>query len=381
MNILNLISSSGFYGVENLLLSLGKFFPKNNDIFYLGILENKQNAENVFYNKAISENVKTFIFPGRFKFDFKVLKELHDFINNYSIDILHTHGLKPNFYGYILSKFTKLPIIATTHSWISNPIEQYLKSNNLTLFSALQYHFDQKLLRKFDKIIAISEFIQNKLVGNKIELKKIELIYNGVNISDYYHSTLNIRSEFTINNDSIIVATAARLSIEKGLIYYLEAAKKVLEIYENTIFLLTGSGPLLKKLQTKTLEHGIKKNVLFTGFRTDMAAVYKSIDIFILPSIREGMPMVLLEAMASSKPIIATNVGGISEIITNNLDGLLVEPGNSKDLALSIIRLIQSEKLKESLAKNAYQTVQDRFSVQKTTQKYYKCYREVLSDI
>jgi glycosyltransferase involved in cell wall biosynthesis len=130
-------------------------------------------------------------------------------------------------------------------------------------------------------------------------------------------------------------------------------------------------------LTRKAAELGVGEKVLLTGVRTDLPRVYSAMDIFVLPSLKEGLPMVILEAMASRKPIIATNVGGIPRVIENGSEGILVNPSNVVELSEAIITLLKNEEMSKRLAQNACNKVTQQFSSEAMCARYIGIYEEV----
>ena len=152
------------------------------------------------------------------------------------------------------------------------------------------------------------------------------------------------RKHLGIKLDSKIVGTVARLRAEKGIKYLIESAPKILEIFPDTIFLIAGDGPLREELQNLASQLGIQDKVLFMGFRQDIPAVLSVIDVFVAPSETEGLGLGILEAMAIGKPIVATSVGGIIEILKDGETGYLVPAKNSQELAKRVIYMLKNEE-------------------------------------
>ena len=156
----------------------------------------------------------------------------------------------------------------------------------------------------------------------------------------------------------------------------------------NVVFLIVGDGPLRQDLQDKSSQlteaEGVKAHrpggpIVFAGVRNDMPEMYALMDIFVLPSRTEGLPMVLLEALAAKKPVVATTVGAVPGVIDHGHSGLLTQPGDVEDLSGAIIDLLDNPQKAQHLAQNGYERVKDHFSAQRMAEQYIEVYKDVLS--
>jgi glycosyltransferase involved in cell wall biosynthesis len=196
-----------------------------------------------------------------------------------------------------------------------------------------------------------------------------------------------LKDELGIPKHCRIIGTVGRLSREKGLSYLIKAAEKIIKEHPEAVFLVVGDGPLRESLEMETREGSAAgeagkeaswRSFIFTGFRSDTPAMFAVMDVFVLPSLTEGLPMALLEAMASEKPIVATKVGAIPQVIENEVSGLLVEPGDAEAIAGAIERLLTNSREAKELGKNAYMRVSEGFSSQKMIREYVSLYTQLL---
>ncbi len=369
MKILQLISSYGFFGSENVVFELSRGLKSHEIENIIGVFENAHNPHIEIIHHAEKNNLKAKIFRCNGKVDFKTFHEIREFVREKQVSIIHTHGYKSNIYGFFIAKVDKkpIPIVSTCHNWIADDPK-----------TRAYYWIDKFVLKWFDEVIAVSEGIKDELLGKGMPEDKIRLIYNGVNINKYDTYTGTVRNELKINEKTKVIGTVARLTAEKGLSYLLEAFKKVVCFFSDSILIIVGDGPLGNELREKACELGISDKVIFTGKRTDLAQIYSTMDIFVLPSLKEGLPMVILEAMASRKPIIATNVGGIPGVIENGREGILVRPKSVEDLNKAIITLLKDHGVSRRLAYNAREKVVRQFSSEIMCNRYIEVYRELL---
>jgi len=377
MRVLHLISSTGFYGAENVIVSLAEQQKKQNFGVIIGVFLNTKNPDVEIAKESLKNKLKVQLFGCNGRLDLKVALEIRNFIKSNNIKILHCHGYKPNFYGILATSFLNVGLITTCHSWFVN-------SQKMRIYTWL----DKFWIRKFDKIIAVSGGIKKELLESGTSENKILIINNGINTQNFKRAIKDERKEMKTKSQNIngitkndkIVGTIGRLDIQKGQIYFLKAAKEVLKIYPNTKFLLVGDGPLKQRLEEKIKELNLENNITFTGFRADIPEILSLLDIFVLPSLKEGLPMALLEAMASKKPVIATDVGAIPKLIKNNKTGILIKPRNPQELSEAILSLLNDKEKAERLGNNGFLFVKKEFSSEKMAENHAQVYKEVLKE-
>jgi glycosyltransferase involved in cell wall biosynthesis len=367
MKILQLISSYGFFGSENVVFELSRELESRNIDNTIGVFDNSHNRHTEVAHYAGEHDIKTRIFRCEGKMDFGTVCEITKFVRKNDVSIIHAHGYKSNIYGFLAAKVLKKPIVSTCHNWIAEDLK-----------TRAYYWLDKSVLRRFDKVVAVSEEIEDELLRLGITEDSIALIQNGIDISKFDRTTGTIRTELNINEKTKVIGTVARLTPEKGLACLLEAFKKVLHLFPNSICMIVGDGSLRAELTRKAAELGVGEKVLLTGVRTDLPRVYSAMDIFVLPSLKEGLPMVILEAMASRKPVIATNVGAIPRMIKSGKEGILVNPGNVEELSEAIIVLVKDRRVSETLAQNAQKKVVQQFSSKIMCGRYVEIYEEIL---
>jgi glycosyltransferase involved in cell wall biosynthesis len=246
-------------------------------------------------------------------------------------------------------------------------------------------HLFLKLIKKItyaklDTAITVSNKSKDALVKNfNLPKNKIKVIYNCVDI-DYiknYNEDIirELKNKFSISDSALVFGTVGRLDRQKGHEYLINASINVIKNVPNSLFLFVGDGSLRNQLVQKMKDNNINEYFRLVGYQKNIPAFLASIDIFVLPSISEGLPFSILEAMAAKKPVIATNVGGVSEIITNNSNGLLVEPMDPDDLARAMIMLAQDARKRNFFAEMGYKKVIENFSLDKmilTTKEIYR---------
>ncbi|NOZ26037.1 MAG: glycosyltransferase, partial [Nitrospirae bacterium] len=302
LKVLHLISSKGLYGAERVVVELCKGLLKRGDCQpVVGVIMNEYNPHAEVAEEARANNIETFVFPCRSQFDLKLARSIRSFVREKRIDIVHCHGYKSNFYG-LFASVKNVPAVTTNHNW--------LRSHwRLKVYCFL----DSLWIRYFGRIVAVSEGVKNDMLRFGVPEEKIVVIDNGIDLGrfDGRVSTGSLRTEFGLNGDEKVVGTIGSLGHEKGHVYLLKAARDIVRAGDSVRFLIVGDGPLRDELKRMVVELGIEESVTFTGYRKDVPELLSVMDIFVLPSVKEGLPMVLLEAMASKKPVIATRVGAV----------------------------------------------------------------------
>jgi glycosyltransferase involved in cell wall biosynthesis len=251
----------------------------------------------------------------------------------------------------------------------------------------LKWHWKLKLyrfidiffIRYFDLIITASDKIKEEMLQYHIAENKIRVIDYGINIEDFDTPILNgaLRKELGIHENEKIIGTIGRLKTEKGHIFLLQAAKEILKQFKDIKVVIVGDGPLRNQLEAQARTFGIEKNIIFTGHRKEKLELLTMMDIVVLPSVEEGLPIALLEAMAAKRPVIATRVGAIPKVIKDHENGILIPPKDADALQKSVCHLLGDPRLSHRLAVEANLTVKMNFTSERMCKKYYKLYVEL----
>ncbi|WP_242320274.1 glycosyltransferase [Bacillus cereus group sp. BfR-BA-01349] len=283
----------------------------------------------------------------------KLSYEIRKIVKRYKIQVIHSQSVFTTIMGKLLTPH--MPIIVTIHG---------LRKKHYPLANVLVKIFATK-------IIAVSEEIEHEMSYPMDVRNKLEVIYNATKIPEE-----NV--EKCSQDGPITIGVIARLHEEKGHMILLKAFQKLLGSNSNIELYIIGNGPEREKLEAWVQREEIDKKVIFTGFQTDVAGILKGLDIVVLPSFREGLPLAILEAMSYGKCIIATNVGGIPEAIDDGHSGLLCKSGDVQGLLEALQVAVQSEELRFRLGKAADHKVKSVFSDEVCYQKIMRVYHEVL---
>jgi glycosyltransferase involved in cell wall biosynthesis len=371
-NILHLISSGGLFGAERVLLEIAEGMQNDTCHVTVGAIETSQNRHLEIVKEANHLGLKTAIFPCSSRMGLSTIFSISDFIKKNKINLVHCHGYKSNLFGLLATRGTsparhKIPLLTTNHNWLTSCFK-------LKLYCFL----DSFVMRFFDRIVAVSKDVQDDMLRSGIAEKKITVIDNGLNIkrlSKVSMASLGIKAQLNIPEENRIIGAVGGLKIEKGFSYLLKAACDVVAIYKNVSFLFVGDGHLKESLVKEAEALGILDHVVFAGRREDIPEILSIMDIYVLSSIKEGLPMALLEAMAAKRPVIATRVGAVPKVIQDGENGLLISPADPAQLQTAICHLLENPNKAYRLAQSGYDTVRELYSSEMMCEKYLDLYQ------
>jgi glycosyltransferase involved in cell wall biosynthesis len=364
VKVLQLISSGGYYGAENMLLNLcasqEKAGCQNSLLLFYNV-----HAPNVeFYERARRCGLSVRMVHCQGRADWRAIRQIEEYIQEDEIDVLHTHGYKADLYGYVAARRSYKPIVATCHNWVGG-------SAALGIYNRL----DRLALKRFNALAAVSDSVAQRLVDSGVSAMKIKTIANGIDVEPFERAKALPPLAFDGNK---VVGMVARLDLQKGFEYLLRAVRELSSVYSSLKLVIVGEGPDRKAIEDMIRQYSLQSNVILAGQQSDMPGVYATIDIFVLPSLNEGLPMTVLEAMAASKPVIATRVGAIPSVIKDGENGLLVEARDAGGLRNAIARLLTDPDLCRRIGAAGHDWVSQNYTSEVMSLKYRQMYEEVL---
>ena len=366
--VLHLVSSGGLYGAEQVILNLAR---NERLITFIGALYNVHRPNLDVIEEAEKRGLNTVVFHSRGRIDLTTVFRIIRFLRQHQIDILHTHGYKSDIVGFLATLFGRAKWVATNHVW--HPL-----STKLRLYESV----DAFVLRFATRVVAVSREIRQDLISTSIRPAYIRVIHNGIDIDRFrqFRSTKTLKATLGIRDDDVVVTIIGRLSPEKGHKTFLEAAKQISANRNHVKFLIVGDGPMGDELRAEVARLNLEDHVVFTGFRKDMPDVYGLSDMMVNASTIEGLPMTILEAMASNVPVIATPAGGTPDVIKDGETGLLFDADDVDALKTKIESLIGDPSRRRRLAAAAYEFVATNHSLEGMCDAYGRVYGEFLSD-
>jgi glycosyltransferase involved in cell wall biosynthesis len=294
---------------------------------------------------------------------------LYRYCKKKSIDIIHAHLARDYWIaGYVKFFFPEIHIVFTRH--LLKPIQPTF--------------FHERLFKKVDMIIAVTDAVNNSLATqNLFPADRIITIYNGIDTSLFASAKSGIlRKELALDRNVKLVGMVGQISVHKGSSLFINSAAIVCQQYPDAIFIIVGddfkNGKYIDELKQLSVRLGIADKVMFLGMRTDVPAIMKDLDIFVLASRNEPFGLVLTEAMAAGTPVIATNAGGAAEIVIDNKTGILVDVNKKASLPDAIISLLKDEKTAQALAKSGQKRAFEKFDLGRMVDEIISVYNSVI---
>jgi glycosyltransferase involved in cell wall biosynthesis len=300
------------------------------------------------------------------KFDPATLSALLAIIDRKKIDILHLHGYGATTFGRMAAALRGIPAILHEHA-------------NLTDTPWFQKVADRLLDRYTDIAIAVSKSTADFVVNaRQVQPEKVKVVYLGAPHEEFSRARSSAeiagaRRDLGVGPDDFCIGTVTRLHESKGNSYLVEAARIVVDRFPNAKFIVVGEGPLRESLESQARSLGLGDRFVFAGFARDVAAVLSAFDLSVFPSLWEGTPLTAFEALASAKPIVATNADGLLDILSNGVDARIVPARNAAALAEAIVTLMERPEERARLAANARVTAQ-RYDITAFVRKMEQLY-------
>lgn len=368
MKILHLISSGGMYGAEAVILNLSHTLNESSHDSVVAVFANSTNLNMEFYERASGEGIETRLIPCSGQMDRSAITRLRELVANTGADIVHAHGFKADIYAWLALRSKAIPLVSTCHTW-------YDHDAKVTLYGKL----DRFVLRRYAAVVSVSNSVTERLLRAGVRLDKVHMIGNGIDMRPFEGAKL-LRRARSSNECAPTVGVVARLSPEKGIDIFLHAAQRVLREIPTAKFIVVGDGPERARLESLMEELGLRDSLSLAGRRDDMPSVYASFDLLVSSSRHEGLPMAILEGMASGLPCVATAVGDVPKIIQDGECGFLVSAGDIESLSARVIELLQHTSLRRQLGDAAQKRVEEEFSARRMATRYLNVYRHVLAD-
>ena len=304
---------------------------------------------------------------------FKLIRIIRD----KKIDIVHGQGARAEFYARIAAKLAGGTKYVST---VAMPVEGYDVG---PLRKSIYFVLDRATDKYVDRFIVVSDVLRNALITKRhIPPEKVTKIYNGIEIDHYDPTTtasrIKIRDELGVNKDDILLGALGRMVWQKGFEFLLKCIQNVLTAHGEIKVIIVGEGLLKKDLENLCRQLKVEDKTIFAGFRSDIREILSAVDIVVIPSLLEGFPMLTLEAMAMAKPIVATRIDGITEQITDGVEGILVPPREPIALADAINKVIENKESARSLGLAARKRVEKEFTVEKMINETENVYHPLL---
>jgi len=385
-NILHLIESLNMGGAQKIICQLASAVSEDGYNHSICSLLQSGPYEKIIRDEGIDLTVlhlkrRSIILFPLFVYDlFRLFKRLSNIVKKKQIDVLHAHLPDSSLIAIVIGWLTGTPVVLTVHNNFSLPSKR-----NAPFRDAVRTFVTNAVFKRADYIITVGNDIRDSLInvlGDKVTIKTV---YNGIDYPRYSSSdgldSLRFRQSLSVSSDAQLISMVGRLEKQKGHVYLIAAAAQLKEKYPDVVFLLVGEGGLREQLVAQAQYYKIEDNIRFLGNRDDVPAILRVSDLFVLSSIYEGIPLVILEAMAAGLPVVATNIAGSRELIESGVDGVLAESEDPEAIAQAIDSMLSDVGRSREMSVRAQIKVKERFTLQKMVSGTEDVYQEVLNAI
>ena len=374
VKVLHIIDSAGMYGAEVMLMNLILQHIKKGIKASIVSIGNKKDIEKPIETEALKNKIyvkKIRMLPGpNLLGAFDILR----FAKQYKYNILHSHGYKGNILFGALPKIARrLPIVSTVHGYTS-------VDSGFTKIRLYEW-LDTRILNRVDQVVIVNKGMIGHPKLRPVNKKKINVIDNGI-------SEKFAIDKFSLDNSIInfcdhpfVIGAIGRLSKEKGFNLLIRAVCRIINEGFDTKLVIIGEGRCRQELENLVQTLGLKNKVLIKGYINNAARYIPLFNVLAMPSLTEGLPITLLEAMRAGVPVVASRVGGIPNVIVNNHSGLLINPNDPVDLAEKIKRLHIDKTFRKYIANNSRKRFLQKYTSDRMATMYLSIYQKVLNSV
>jgi glycosyltransferase involved in cell wall biosynthesis len=369
MRFLQLTSSRFYGGPERQMLGLAKALPPNCEPVFASFGEGGR------CDSFLNVVRRAGFVARRLRYDTPRLlaarQELATLLSDQEIDVLLCHGYKANLVGHSAARRVGIPVVAVSRGWTG-------ESAKVRIYERI----DRALLSRMDRVICVSEAQAVKVRTTGVPAAKVRVIRNSARADAFREPHPDVRrlmESFFPRPGLYLILSAGRLSPDKGFSNLIEAIASLQERAADVRLLVCGDGVDRDELELQVRRAGLSDTIVFAGFRDDLDSWMPNADLFVLPSLTEGLPNVLLEAHAGGVPVVATAVGGTPELVVDGETGFLVRPGDANDLATRMIQLLEDDELRRRLGRAARGRVREHFTFEVQAQQYLDFFDQLSS--
>jgi glycosyltransferase involved in cell wall biosynthesis len=369
--ILHLRGSNFVGGPEHQLLRYAESERGGPFHIYLGTFVGPAEGTE-FLRAAAARGLQLLSLPARSFGPRSALPALIRELRSRHVSLLCTHGYKADILGLLAGRLAGVPVACFLRGWTQ-------ENRRIRIYESL----DRLFLPLAHQVVCLSENQARRHMQRRRLASRIRIVMNAIDLPDcssgqIAHARQLVRERFGLPSDCPLIASAGRLSPEKGVAVFLDAAAQLLGRYPNARFLVFGDGPLRGELELESKQLGLGDHLRFAGFVPRLREFLPGLDILVNPSFSEEMPNVVLEAMAVEIPVIATAVGGVPEIAGPDQAVSLVPPGNAKAIAKAISAILCGPSEAKQLARRGRIRVQQAYSPARQRAQFHTLYRELL---
>ena len=362
--ILFFLQGLNFGGLEKMVCDLALNLKERNfDIFFCCY-----DTLGFFNDHLSSKEIPVIYLPRKQGIDFFYPFKLFSLIKEKKIDIIHAHNATAWFYSFWASILSGIPLVYTEHD---RSFPSPLRLKILHYFLGKYTH----------AIVAVSKAVKNNMERYE-HIKNIKVIYNGIDPFLFYPATpeekILKKRQLGLDENDFVLGNVGRMDYWKNQRILIEILPDLKKLFPKIKLVLVGGGEEEDNLKSLAIKKRINKDVLFLGKRGDVNEILKAFDLFVFPSLTEGLPLVVIEAMATGLPVIASSVGGIPELIVHGENGFLVSPSNKDEIKKAIINLIENSDLRIKMGEAGRIIFKNHFSLPNMVENYIKIYKKLI---
>lgn len=303
--------------------------------------------------------------------DWKVIPRMLNVCRRHKVAIWHGHDYKSNLLGLLLARFWPMKLLTTVHGWVHH-----------TARTPLYYAIDRFCLPRYQCVVAVSDDLRQRCLECRVRPERCLLIENAIDTEEFSRrrDVATARAELGLERFGFLIGAVGRLSPEKGFDILIQSVARLRQQGVNAGLLLVGEGEQQLKLEELARQLGCTDALHLAGFREDVRPLFEAMDVFALSSLREGLPNVVLEAMALEVPVVATRIAGVPKVIDEGRNGLLVNPGSAEELTGALGHLANNVELRGRLRREGRRTIEERYSFARRMQRFAALYDDLLHE-
>jgi glycosyltransferase involved in cell wall biosynthesis len=326
----------------------------------------------VIEDKAAKYGAELVSIPDRGPLDWRVVTGLLALCKRERVTIWHGHDYKTNALGLLLKRFWPMRLVTTVHGWVHH-----------TARTPFYYRIDQLCLPRYERVICVSDDLLDACLSVGVPAKTLVLLENGIDGVDYTRrqSSAEAKCRLGLPLEGFVIGAVGRLAAEKGFDILIRALHTLLGQGLDVRLVIVGEGGERTKLEKLANELGISERVQLPGWQADVRGYFEAMDVFALSSYREGLPNVLLEAMALDVPVVATRVNGVPRLVQDGRNGLLVAPDDLNGLTTALAGILKNAALRELFRVAGRHTIETRYSFVTRMQRLARLYDDILKPV
>jgi glycosyltransferase involved in cell wall biosynthesis len=368
MRIVHLLASSFYGGPERQVLGLARHAPGDVQSHFLSFPE--RGAAKSFLDEARRHGFDSKSLTQNTPHYFACVKEVASELRRLRADLLCCSGYKPDLVGWRAARRTNIPVVSISHGWTS-----------VTWKVRCYERLDKLALRWMNAVVCVSVAQAQKVRQARVPEAKIVVIKNAVGEEAFATPQSEVRREMLgwfSQPPRWLIGAAGRFSPEKGFAVLVEAASLVIQQRPEAGFVLFGDGPLRGNLERMIAARNLQRKLILAGFRSNLSHFLPNLDLNVMSSFTEGLPVILLEAGAAGVPTVATSVGGIPEVLDDGHSGYIVPAGDAPALAQRIVALLDNEKLRQAMGQAARDRARSDFAFSAMSLRYHQLFQTLV---